>query len=102
MDIPVALNTGVAFCALCVAILCLRPDTWLMSVLTSGHAGGVMARRLLPALLIIPLLIGRLRLMGERAGAFASEVGVALVAVAFTVMSALACLGERPIGQSNG
>ena len=85
LDIPVALNTGIAFCALCIAILYLRPDTWLMSVLTGEHAGGVMARRLLPALLIIPLLVGRLRLMGERAGAFASEIGVALVAVAFTV-----------------
>ncbi len=84
LDIPVGLNTGIAFCALCVAILCLRPDTWLMRVLTGEHAGGVMARKLLPALLIIPLLIGRLRLMGERAGAFASEVGVALVAVTYT------------------
>jgi hypothetical protein len=32
-DVPVALNTGIAFCALRVAIFCVRPDTWLMSVL---------------------------------------------------------------------
>ena len=43
-----------------------------------------MARRLLPTLLIIPLLIGWLRLFGERTGAFVSEIGVVLVAVVYT------------------
>ena len=33
LDVPVALNTGIAFCALRVAICCVRPDTWLMSFL---------------------------------------------------------------------
>ena len=83
-DLPMALNTGLAFSALSVAIFCVHPDTWLMKVLTSDQAGGIMARRLLPALLMIPLLIGWLRLYGERSGAFVSEVGVALVAVAYT------------------
>ncbi|HYA43084.1 MAG TPA: hypothetical protein VEF34_17410, partial [Syntrophobacteraceae bacterium] len=70
LGIPVALNTGLALCALGVAILCASPDTWMMRVFTAGHAGSVMARRLLPALLLIPLLIGWLRLYGERSGAF--------------------------------
>jgi PAS domain S-box-containing protein len=43
-----------------------------------------MARRLLPGLLMIPLVIGWLRLYGERSGAFVSEVGVALVALTYT------------------
>ena len=55
-----------------------------MRVFTGGHAGSVMARRLLPALLMIPLLIAWLRLYGERAGVFESEVGVVLVALAYT------------------
>jgi PAS domain S-box-containing protein len=84
LDVPMALNTDLAFCALIVAIFCVRPDTWLMTVLTSDQAGGIMARRLLPALLLIPLLIGWLRLYGERSGAFVSGVGVALVAVVYT------------------
>ena len=36
------------------------------------------------AFLMIPLLIGWLRLYGERAGAFRSDVGVTLVALAYT------------------
>ena len=83
-DVPVALNTGICFCALGVAIFCVRPDTWLMKVFTSDRAGGLMARRLLPGLLLIPLVIGWLRLFGERSGVFVSEVGVTLVALAYT------------------
>lgn len=90
LGVPVALNTGIAFCAISVAIFCVRPDTWLMSVLTGDHAGGVMARRLLPALLMIPLLIGWLHLSLERAGALVAEVNMALAAVAFTF--SLLCL----------
>jgi PAS domain S-box-containing protein len=84
LNVPVALNTGVCFCALGVAVFCVRSDTWLMKVFTDDHAGGIMARRLLPGLLMIPLVIGWLRLYGERSGAFVSEVGVALVALTYT------------------
>jgi PAS domain-containing protein len=44
-----------------------------------------MARRLLPALLLLPLAIGWLRLQGERSGLFESDLGVALVAVTYAV-----------------
>ena len=81
----VALNSGVAFVALCLAAFCVRPDSWLMAVFTSSSAGGAMARRLLPALLLLPLIIGFLRITGERMGLFGSEVGIALVVVAYTV-----------------
>jgi signal transduction histidine kinase len=83
-DIPIALNTGISFCALCLAILFVRPDTWLMKVFTSENMGGMMARRLLPGLLLLPMLIGWFRIKGERAEIFKSEVGVALVALTYT------------------
>jgi len=81
----VALNTGVALLALCIAGFCARPDTWLMKVFTSEEAGGTMARRLMPALFILPLIIGWLRLSGEVHGYFTSPVGVALVVVTYTI-----------------
>ena len=84
LHVPVALHTGIAFCVLSIAIFCTHPDTWLMGVFTGDHLGSIMARRLLPALLVIPLVIGWLRLHGERVGAFKSEVGVALVALTYT------------------
>jgi PAS domain S-box-containing protein len=85
MHLGVALNTGIAFFALCVAAFCARPDTWLTSVFAGREAGGAMARRMLPALLLLPLAIGWLRIYGERQHFFASELGVALVAVTYTI-----------------
>jgi len=56
-------------------------------------AGGMVARRLLPAILVGSVLIGPLGLAGERAGHYGLESGVALVTVAhLSVFSALAWL----------
>ena len=83
---PMALNTGLAFCFFCLAVFCARTDTWLMKALTGDEIGAYMARRLLPALMATPLVIGWFRLEGERTGLFSSEVGVALVAATYTVV----------------
>jgi PAS domain S-box-containing protein len=102
LNVPVALNTGLAFCALSVAIFCARPDTWLMSGFTSDRSGSVMARQLLPALLMLPLLIGWLRLHGERAGYFESAVGVVLVAITYAVcFLCLLWLSARSVNQTD-
>ena len=85
LDVSVALHTGVAFWVVCIGLFGARDDTWLMTVFFSDLAGGHMVRRLLPALVILPLVIGWLRLNGERAGIFSSEVGVGLVAATNTV-----------------
>ena len=86
MGTAMALNTGIAFCFLSLAAFCARTDSWLMKALTGDEIGAYMARRLLPALVATPLVIGWLRLQGERTGLFSSEVGVALVATAYTVV----------------
>jgi len=84
LNTPVALNTGIAFCFVCIAVWTGRPDTWLMSVLTSKNSGGIMARKLLPWLLLLPVLIGWLRIYGEHSDVFVSETGVLLVAITYT------------------
>ncbi len=84
LETPVALNSGFAFCAVFLSIFIMRPDTWLMRVFISKHSGGFMARRLIPWMLIIPVVIGWLRIFGEHSGFFISEVGVLLVAITYT------------------
>jgi signal transduction histidine kinase/DNA-binding response OmpR family regulator/HPt (histidine-containing phosphotransfer) domain-containing protein len=83
--IPMALPTAIAFLALGVGILCARPDQGPIGVVTSDEAGGILARRLLPAAILIPAVLGWLRLVGERAGFYATEVGLA-VAVMMTIL----------------
>ena len=83
-NIPVALNSGIAFCAVCVAVFVVRSDTWLLKVFTSRETGGIISRRLLPWLLLLPVIIGWLGIKGEQSGLFVSEFGVMLVAITYT------------------
>src|SRR5207247_1349005 len=80
---------AIAFLVLGVGSFCARPDRGVVSVITSDDAGGVLARRLLPAAILIPTLLGGLRLLGQRAGLFGAELGVALVAVASILVFAM-------------
>jgi PAS domain S-box-containing protein len=84
LKMPVALNSGIAFCAVCLAVFFMRPHTWLMKVFNGTFSGSKMARRLVPAVFLLPLVIGWLRIYGEHAGIFNSEIGVMLVALTYT------------------
>jgi PAS domain S-box-containing protein len=85
LNTPVALNTGFAFCGLCISAILTRPGTWFMKVFASGTSGGIVARKLLPGVIGLPLLIGLVRIYGEQNGWFKSEVGVTLVALSYTI-----------------
>jgi len=84
LNVPVALNTGIAFCAVCTAVYIMRPDTLFMRVFISKFSGGIMARRLFPWLVLFPVVIAWMRIYGEHSGFFVSEVGVLLVAITYT------------------
>ncbi len=84
-NISVALNTSFAFLALCFAILLMYTDTWFGRLLTSQETGFLMARKLLPTLMILPAFIGWLRITGEHNGLFQSEEGVIFVAITYTI-----------------
>lgn len=87
-SIPMALNTAVCFVLVNATILCGGPERGVMRVITSDSSGGEIARRLLPAALLIPVVLGGLRLWGQRRGWFGMEEGVALFAVANVVVFA--------------
>lgn len=86
--VPMALSTAIAFGALCTAGLAARPESGVMAVITSDTTAGTIARRLLPATILIPFTLGALRFSGERHGWFDVEVGVSLAAVANMVIFA--------------
>jgi two-component system, NtrC family, sensor kinase len=65
--LPMAVNTAGGFLLLCAGVLTARPDREPLATLLSATAGGVVARRLLPAALLIPLVVGLLALKGQRA-----------------------------------
>ncbi|MBA2269066.1 MAG: PAS domain S-box protein [Chthoniobacterales bacterium] len=87
--IPMALHTALTFIVLSAGLLCARPDRGAMRVLASDSAGGFMARRLLPAVIFVPVVLGWLRLKGEQAGFYDTELGVALMVLSSIVIFAV-------------
>ena len=80
--IPMALNTAICFTLLCLGVLSVRPRREPVLTLLSPTSGGFLARRMVPAALVLPLLLGWLRIRGQRAGLFAFETGVTWFALA--------------------
>jgi PAS domain S-box-containing protein len=79
--VNVAAHASVVFVLLGAGALTLRTDTGIAKLLVSDGVGGGMARRLLPAAIIVPLLAGMLALYFERTGALRLETSVALFAL---------------------
>jgi PAS domain S-box-containing protein len=82
--IAVSLYSGIAFCGLAASALFMKPHTWLLKLLISPDSAGIISRKLLPPLIILPILIGWFRIHGERIALFKSEEGVVLVAITYT------------------
>ena len=80
------LATALMFVMLPLGVLAARPERGLMATVTSDSVGGIVARRLLPAAVLVPLLMGWLRLAGERAGFYGLEFGLVLFALANVVV----------------
>jgi PAS domain S-box-containing protein len=83
---PMALHTAFGFALLSLGILFSRPDRGLMAALTADGLGSDVARRLLPAAIVAPFVLGWLRLLGERADIYHTELGAALMAVSAIVL----------------
>jgi signal transduction histidine kinase len=84
--LPMALNSAICFELFAIAALAVRPSRGLMMVITSDTTGGAMARRLLPAAIFIPLILGALLFSSEKHGFFATESGISLFAFANIVL----------------
>ena len=84
--IPMALNTALTFLMLAAGVLCARPTHGLPSLWSRSGPGGVLARRLLPAASVIPLVLGWLALRGHAAGLYDPAGGVAVLVAATTLV----------------
>src|ERR1700730_12932279 len=85
----VALHTAIALFLLSSAIFFARPRTGIAGDLTGDGSGGVMARRFLPAVLCVPIVLGWIRLQGQVAGLYGTELGLALYCTGNIIVFAL-------------
>jgi PAS domain S-box-containing protein len=77
------------FVALSIGVVFARPRNGLISLLNGANSGGYVARRLLPAAIVVPMVFGSAALLGVKTGYFEGSFGVLLV----TMASALFFLG---------
>jgi PAS domain S-box-containing protein len=82
VQFPMALNAALAFLLLCFGILAARPDKGMMGMITSDSAGGIAARRLLPAAIVVPAILGGLQLWAVKARLVPGPVAGSLLVVA--------------------
>lgn len=64
------------------------PERGIAAAMADSSAGGQMTRRMLPGVIVVPVLLGWLRHRGEALGHFDSAVGTALFTVSAIVLLA--------------
>jgi PAS domain S-box-containing protein len=79
--IPMALQTAIAFLLVAFGIMSCQANRGFLAIISGNNVGGTTARRLLPAAILVPAVLGWLQLEGQRHGIFHHEFGTALYTV---------------------
>ncbi len=82
----IAWPTALALLGIGLGILSARPDVGPMATIASDGPGGMMARRMLLPAIVVPLLLGYLRVVGQRANFYDTGLGTALLAVSIMLV----------------
>ena len=82
MRVLMSVNTAIALVLLSTAAIVARPDQGFCKLLLNDSPGGAMMRRVIPAAVALPLILGWLQLKGEWAGLYGLEFGTAFLALA--------------------
>jgi PAS domain S-box-containing protein len=89
---PMAVHTAALFLALALGTLLARPERGMMSLFAGPDAGAFLARRLLPAAILVPLVLGWAGLVAQLSAGLSLELENALFAmatmIAFTALIA--------------
>lgn len=78
----VALHTAIGLLALSKAVLTVHPRFVLASQLMAPDQAGAEMRRLLPAAILLPCIVGWSLLQGQRQGWYGTEIGLAMFTAA--------------------
>lgn len=77
---PMALHTAILFFLLAIAIIGSRPDIGFMRIMMKEDSAGLLVRRLLPAVLFWPPILGWMVLKGVYNNTYGVNFGMALFA----------------------
>ncbi len=74
--LPMAIHAAACFLFLSVSMLLFHANQGVMKEITGPYAGGIVARKLIPAAILVPALLGLLRMIGHWTNSFTPEFGV--------------------------
>ncbi|HKD99625.1 MAG TPA: hypothetical protein VKE69_01340, partial [Planctomycetota bacterium] len=74
----IALQTASFIFAASIGLLLCVPEHGAIRLLGENTPGGILARRIVPAIVLIPILLGFIRLVGDRSGLYDGSFGSAL------------------------
>ena len=96
-----AIQASLGFVVLSIGILASRPRRGVVAILMQDNQTGVAVRRLLPLIVVIPLVVGWVVLKGQKAGLYGTEFGLALmVTVNVSIIASLALWNAHVQGAS--
>ena len=99
----IAWPTAASILVLAIGTFFAGPNEGLAALVRSEGPGGVLSRRLLPPMVLMPLGLGWLRLFGERRGWFDAATGTSLTMLTVIVaLAALVLIGARLVARSEG
>ena len=76
----ISLYAALTLALLFFGIIFARPDTGIMTIMTSKSIAGTLARRFLPAVIILPFILGLVWQLGEKANFYDQAFSYALFA----------------------
>jgi hypothetical protein len=82
-----------ALIVLWLALLCLRPDAGLRMI-TASSAAARLLRRLLPAIVALPLVLGWFAIQGYRFGLYSEGLNIALFALSNVIVFGFLLFGR--------
>jgi PAS domain S-box-containing protein len=84
-----SVHTALAMFVLSVTVLVARPYSPILRIAQSSGPGSRLVRVLFPAVVLVPLALGWLRLEAERAGYFGHETGAAAMVTAVILLQTI-------------
>lgn len=87
-----ALHTALSFLLLAAGLFAGPPEGGWIALIAGDNLGAALARRMLPAALLVPFVLGWLRLAGQRAGLYGTDLGIAILVAATILLLGAAVL----------
>ena len=83
----IGVHTSAGLMAVCLAYFLARPNEGIVAIAASDSNSGFLLRTLGPAIIVVPILIGWLKVVGQRANLYDTPFGTALL-----VLVSIGCL----------